>query len=83
MEKEKTETAYSTNTADSRAEYKMNIGNVNVAIELPKDISEGPEGKRGDLSENAFELIAVECYRAGIVAPEQLHRLLSLRRGPA
>jgi hypothetical protein len=83
METEKIETACSTNRSDLHAEYKMSIGNMTVAIELPKTISEGAEGKRGDLSENAFELLALECYRSGLVAPEQLHRLLSLRRGPA
>ena len=83
METEKTETTCSTNTSDLQGACEMNTGNMIEARELPNGISEASEAKPGDLSDNAFELLAVECYRSGLVPPEELHRLLSLRRGPA
>jgi len=50
-----------------------------IVIELPEDIAQALHEKWGDLSQHAVQLIAVEAYRSGILTPEQLHRMLSLR----
>ncbi len=52
---------------------------MNIVIELPEDVAQALHEKWGDLSEHAVQLIAVEAYRSGILTPEQLHRMLSLK----
>jgi hypothetical protein len=74
VELNKTETAGSPAAPDLRAEYAKDI-----AIKLPGDVAEALEKKWGDLSQYALEIIAVEGYRSGVLTPEQLHRMLSLR----
>jgi hypothetical protein len=55
----------------------------NISIALPGDVTQVLEKGWGDLSEYALEIFALEAYRSGVLTPEQLHRILSLRTRPS
>jgi hypothetical protein len=50
-----------------------------IAVELPDDIGRALHARWPDLSRYALEILAVEGYRSGLLTPEQLHRMLSLK----
>ena len=75
MELEKTEPAGSSAGPDLITKDAPKI-----AVELPQDVAEAVKLNCGDLSQYVLEMLAVEGYRSGVLTPEQLHRLLSLKQ---
>jgi hypothetical protein len=70
------------NTACSPAPDPVATNSAGIAIALPEDLAQALKKKREDLSQYVLEILAVEGYRSGVLTPEQLHRILSLRTRP-
>ena len=49
---------------------------MNVAIEIPDDVSASLQSKWRDVPRRALEAVAAEAYRSGALAAEQVGRLL-------
>lgn len=47
-----------------------------VVIDLPEDIAVRLRSKRKDLSRQALEALALECYRSGALTESQIRRML-------
>jgi len=47
-----------------------------VAIDLPEDIAGSLRSKRKDLSRQALEALALECYRSGALTESRIRRML-------
>ncbi|MDQ2695824.1 MAG: UPF0175 family protein [Pseudomonadota bacterium] len=47
-----------------------------VAIEIPEDVAQRLQGRRGDLSRWTLEAVAVEAYREGVLTAAEVGRLL-------
>ena len=51
---------------------------MNVAIQIPDDVSESLRERWGDVAHHALEAVAVEAYRSGALTASQVGRLLGL-----
>jgi hypothetical protein len=51
---------------------------MNIAIEVPEDITPHLQAKWGDISQRALEALALEAYRDGAITEAQVQRMLNL-----
>jgi hypothetical protein len=49
---------------------------MNVAIEIPDDVSASLQERWGDVPQHALEALAVEAYRSGALSASQVGRVL-------
>ena len=50
---------------------------MNVAIEIPEDVSQRLAQRWGDLSRHSLEAVAVDAYREGVLTAFEVQRMLN------
>jgi len=51
---------------------------MNVAFEIPEDVSQRLAERWGDLSRHSLEAVAVDAYRSGVLTEHEVQRMLNL-----
>ncbi len=51
---------------------------MNVAFEIPEDVSQRLAERWGDLSRRSLEAVAVDAYRSGVLTEHEVQRMLNL-----
>ena len=51
---------------------------MNVAIDIPEDVSQRLAERWGDLSRRSLEAVAVDAYREGVLTESEVQRMLNL-----
>ena len=51
---------------------------MNVAFEIPEDVSQRLAARWGDLSRRSLEAVAADAYRAGVLTAQEVQTMLDL-----